>query len=123
MKAASTNIEQSDSATLLTFLRGTDVVKAIMVGADVAMMTSAVLHHGPGHFHIVERELEAWLDDIGTRLAAGESFPAPVAAVTFDDGYQDVWEHAFGFSLYEIPKPDQETEPVPTPVAEPGTGG
>lgn len=23
---------------------------------------------------------------------------------------QDVWEHAFGFSLYEIPKPDQETE-------------
>jgi dihydroorotate dehydrogenase (fumarate) len=42
--------------------RGTDVVKALMVGADVAMMTSAVLHHGTAHFHIVERELMAWLD-------------------------------------------------------------
>ena len=28
---------------------GTDVVKALMVGADVAMLTSAVLRHGPAH--------------------------------------------------------------------------
>ena len=28
---------------------GTDVVKALMVGADVAMMTSALLRHGPEH--------------------------------------------------------------------------
>ena len=28
---------------------GTDVVKALMVGADVAMLTSAVLRHGPEH--------------------------------------------------------------------------
>ena len=40
---------------------GTDVVKALMVGADVAMLTSAVLRHGPHHLRTVERELVAWL--------------------------------------------------------------
>lgn len=40
---------------------GTDVVKALMAGADVAMLTSAVLRHGPGHFGVVEHELVAWL--------------------------------------------------------------
>ena len=42
---------------------GTDVVKALMVGADVAMMTSAVLRHGPAHIATVEAELRAWLDE------------------------------------------------------------
>ncbi len=42
---------------------GTDVVKALMVGADVAMLTSALLAHGPGHLRTVERELVAWLDE------------------------------------------------------------
>jgi dihydroorotate dehydrogenase (fumarate) len=40
---------------------GTDVVKALLVGADVAMMTSALLHHGPGHVRTVEDELRAWM--------------------------------------------------------------
>lgn len=40
---------------------GTDVVKALMVGADVAMLTSAVLRHGPLHLATVEAELTAWL--------------------------------------------------------------
>lgn len=35
------------------------------------------------------------LDDIGQRIAAGQPFDRPVAAVTFDDGYRDVYEHAF----------------------------
>jgi peptidoglycan/xylan/chitin deacetylase (PgdA/CDA1 family) len=35
------------------------------------------------------------LDDIAAHLAAGEPFAEPVAAVTFDDGYRDVYEHAF----------------------------
>lgn len=35
------------------------------------------------------------LDDIGERLASGRPFTAPVAAITFDDGYQDVYENAF----------------------------
>ena len=42
---------------------GTDVVKALMAGADVAMMTSAILEHGPAHVATVESELRAWLDD------------------------------------------------------------
>src|SRR5881296_482577 len=35
------------------------------------------------------------LDDIGSRLERGERFLKPVAAVTFDDGYRDAYEHAF----------------------------
>lgn len=42
---------------------GTDVVKALMVGADVAMLTSAVLRHGPDHLRVVEAELTAWMDE------------------------------------------------------------
>jgi len=43
--------------------RGTDVVKALMVGADVAMLTSAVLERGPGHLRVVEQELVAWMEE------------------------------------------------------------
>jgi peptidoglycan/xylan/chitin deacetylase (PgdA/CDA1 family) len=35
------------------------------------------------------------LDEVGTRLQSGEPLAAPVAAVTFDDGYRDVYDHAF----------------------------
>jgi dihydroorotate dehydrogenase (fumarate) len=41
---------------------GTDVVKALMAGADVAMMTSAVLRHGPEHIATVEAQLREWLE-------------------------------------------------------------
>jgi dihydroorotate dehydrogenase (fumarate) len=41
---------------------GTDAVKALLVGADVAMMTSAVLKHGPEFVHTVEQELVEWLE-------------------------------------------------------------
>jgi dihydroorotate dehydrogenase (fumarate) len=42
---------------------GGDVVKALMVGADVAMTTSALLRHGPEHLATVEAELRAWMVD------------------------------------------------------------
>ena len=42
---------------------GTDVVKGLMVGADVVMMTSALLRHGPEHVGTVEAELRAWMTD------------------------------------------------------------
>ncbi len=35
------------------------------------------------------------LDELGPRLEAGKKFARPVAAVTFDDGYGDVYHHAF----------------------------
>jgi len=36
---------------------GLDAAKVLLAGADVAMMTSALLRHGPGHVRTVEREL------------------------------------------------------------------
>ncbi|HEX6677237.1 MAG TPA: dihydroorotate dehydrogenase-like protein [Actinomycetes bacterium] len=38
-----------------------DVVKALLAGADVAMMTSALLRDGPDHLAHVEAGLRAWL--------------------------------------------------------------
>jgi dihydroorotate dehydrogenase (fumarate) len=42
---------------------GLDAIRALMVGADVAMMTSALLLHGPGHIRQVEEELLAWMTE------------------------------------------------------------
>ena len=38
-----------------------DAVKALMVGADVVMMTSALLQHGPQHIRTVEAGLRSWM--------------------------------------------------------------
>ena len=35
------------------------------------------------------------LNELGSRLESGETFDKPVAAITFDDGYADVYHHAF----------------------------
>jgi len=35
------------------------------------------------------------LDELGSRLESGRPFDTPTAAVTFDDGYRDMYEHAF----------------------------
>jgi dihydroorotate dehydrogenase (fumarate) len=40
---------------------GQDVAKLLLAGADVTMMTSALLRHGPGHVATVEEELLAWM--------------------------------------------------------------
>ena len=42
---------------------GADALKALMVGADVAMMTSALLRKGPDHVRAVESEMRAWMDE------------------------------------------------------------
>ena len=39
-----------------------DVVKVLLAGADVAMMTSALLHNGPDHLRSVELGLRDWMD-------------------------------------------------------------
>ena len=44
---------------------GLDVAKALLVGADVAMMTSALLAAGPDHFARVEQDLLQWMDENG----------------------------------------------------------
>lgn len=40
-----------------------DVVKALLVGADVAATTSAVLRHGPAHVQTMLDGVENWLDE------------------------------------------------------------
>ena len=42
---------------------GADVAKALLVGADVAMTTSAVLRHGPDHLRVIEEDLVGWMTD------------------------------------------------------------
>jgi dihydroorotate dehydrogenase (fumarate) len=42
---------------------GMDAAKALLVGADVVMMTSALLLHGPAHLARVESDLLAWLTE------------------------------------------------------------
>jgi dihydroorotate dehydrogenase (fumarate) len=41
---------------------GLDAARAMLAGADVTMMTSALLRHGPGHVATVEAELVAWAE-------------------------------------------------------------
>jgi dihydroorotate dehydrogenase (fumarate) len=44
---------------------GTDLTKALLAGADVAMTTSALLRHGPEHAGVLLADLERWLTDRG----------------------------------------------------------
>jgi len=40
-----------------------DVLKAIMAGAQITMMTSALLQHGPQHIAVVQSEILRWMDE------------------------------------------------------------
>jgi len=40
-----------------------DVVKMLMVGANVTMMCSALMRHGVNHLRHVERELRGWMEE------------------------------------------------------------
>ncbi len=42
---------------------GTDVVKLLLAGAEVTMMTSALLRNGAEHVAVVEDELRDWMDE------------------------------------------------------------
>jgi len=42
---------------------GQDVVKLLMVGANVTMLCSVLLQHGILHLHAIERELEQWMTE------------------------------------------------------------
>ncbi|OFX35662.1 MAG: dihydroorotate dehydrogenase [Armatimonadetes bacterium RBG_16_67_12] len=41
----------------------TDAIKAIMAGADVVQMVSALLRHGPDYLRTVRRDLETWMEE------------------------------------------------------------
>ncbi len=42
---------------------GRDVLKMILAGADVAMMTSVILKEGPGVLRRIRNEMENWMDE------------------------------------------------------------
>ncbi len=42
---------------------GSDALKGLLVGADVVMMTSALLRNGPHHVRTVEAEMVAWMEE------------------------------------------------------------
>jgi dihydroorotate dehydrogenase (fumarate) len=63
-----------------------DVAKVLLAGADVAMMTSALLRHGPDHLRPVETRLRDWMDRHGYETvdqfrgrASQRSVPDPAA--------------------------------------------
>jgi dihydroorotate dehydrogenase (fumarate) len=62
---------------------GGDVVKALMVGADVAMTTSALLRHGPEHLATVEAELRTWMTEHDYESVA--ELRGSVSTATSDD--------------------------------------
>lgn len=54
---------RADLAATTGVHSGIDAARALLAGADVAMMTSALLRNGPGHVATVEQELIAWGGD------------------------------------------------------------
>ena len=62
---------------------GTDVAKALLVGADVAMMTSALLRHGPEHVARVEADLRAWMME--REYESVDQLRGSASAATADD--------------------------------------
>ena len=54
--------EEASLAATTGVHNGIDAAKALLAGADVAMMTSALLLNGREHFGTVERELVEWMD-------------------------------------------------------------
>lgn len=49
---------------------GADVARCLLAGADVAMMTSALVANGPEHVATVESQLVAWADESGFESVA-----------------------------------------------------
>lgn len=62
---------------------GIDAAKALLVGADVVMMTSAVLRNGREHFATVERELVEWMD--ANEYSSVEELRGSVSYAASDD--------------------------------------
>jgi dihydroorotate dehydrogenase (fumarate) len=62
---------------------GADVAKGLLVGADVVMMTSALLRHGPEHVSSVEAELRGWM--VEHEYASVSEMRGSASAATVDD--------------------------------------
>lgn len=45
------------------FHRSEDIVKALLVGADITHLCSVLLHQGPEHIAVLRQELDYWLEE------------------------------------------------------------
>lgn len=62
---------------------GADVAKGLLVGADVVMMTSALLLHGPEHVASVETDLRRWMAE--HEYTSVSELRGSASAATVDD--------------------------------------
>lgn len=66
----------------------TGVAKALLAGADVAMMASAILRHGPDVVRSTLVELTGWMDEHGYASVAQLRGSASQQAVTDPDAFE-----------------------------------
>ncbi|MGD0082142.1 MAG: dihydroorotate dehydrogenase-like protein [Acidimicrobiales bacterium] len=104
---------------------GASAVKALLVGADVTMMTSALLRHGPEHVRKVETALDAWLDaheyESVNQLRGSFSQSAAPDPSTFERA-----NYLRVLSSFHLPSNDPEEEATmhdPVRAAGPGHSG
>jgi dihydroorotate dehydrogenase (fumarate) len=67
---------------------GADVAKGLLVGADVVMMTSALLRHGPEHITSVEGELREWMAEHDYTAVSELRGSASAATVSDPSGFE-----------------------------------
>jgi len=67
---------------------GADVAKGLLVGADVVMMTSALLRHGPEHITSVEGALRDWMGEHDYTSVSELRGSASAATVSDPSGFE-----------------------------------
>ncbi len=90
---------------------GLDALKALMVGADVAMMTSALLRQGPDHVRVVESELRGWMEEHDYDSVAQLRGSASQASVADPNAY----ERANYMATLHSWNAPRDRAPAPTP--------
>jgi dihydroorotate dehydrogenase (fumarate) len=99
----------ADLAATTGIRTGLDVAKALLAGASVAMMTSALLGNGPGHVRAVEDELIAWATGHGYASVAQLRGSASQRHVTDPDAFErasyieGLVDHSNAFARTEDP--------------------
>ena len=92
--------ERASLAATTGIHSGADVAKALLVGADVAMMTSALLLHGPEHIVTVEADLRAWMArheyDSVTQLRGSMSHASVADPSSFERAHYFRTIHSWG---------------------------